>query len=407
MRAFAIASCALYFLGGLTSIVVGSVLPELLHFYRLSYTIGGQMIFIGALGFMTGVIMTSWLNRRMSAQLLLAAAALTMAGAQALLGLLPPFGLFEALLFLNSIGSAMIGIVVATQFINVFIGRQAVAMSYLEVSFGLGAFLMPFFAGLLIASGLWRFVFVPTAMLGFILSVIWMRMKPAEAQPATNEGKAGDASRAEKIAVLSPRMKRIALGLFALIIFAYGGLEGSLNNYTSSFFIHYLGAAAWLASAGVGTFWGAMVIGRALTGLVIRKITYGRYLLSNICAAILALVAFIVLKNVWAGFVFMVLLGLALSGVYSITLVYANFTIPNNAHIVTPVISGLSGLGSAVFPALTGLLIDRTGPGPTLWYIVLIACIYLLTLLSINRIRRGRLPHLHLFRHSRETLSEK
>jgi FHS family glucose/mannose:H+ symporter-like MFS transporter len=58
--------------------------------------------------------------------------------------------------------------------------------------------------------------------------------------------------------------------------------------------------------------------------------------------------------------------------------------------LVTPVISGLSGLGSAIFPAFTGFAIDRAGMTITLWYIVGIAVSYLIFLLVINRLRSGR-----------------
>lgn len=392
MRLFTFASCALYFLTGLTSISIGSVLPELLAHYHLSYTVGGQMIFIGAMGFMTGVLITSWLNRRFPPRPILSLSALTIALAQFLILFLPPFPIFVTLYFVNSIGSASIGIVVATMFIEVFIGRQAVAMSYLEVAFGLGAFLMPLLASFFIAIGIWRYLFLITALLAAFLAYIWTRVSYSRQSEAGKEPL--DASGSSKPVVLSARKKVIILGLFAVIIFLYGGLEGSLNNFMSSIFIHYLNQAAWFASLSVGVFWGSMVIGRALTGWIIRKITYSNYLLINISGAIVSLVLFILLKNAWLGFGFVAILGLMMSGIYSITLVFANYSIPNSASMVTPIISGLSGLGSAFFPAITGLAIDQFGIHATLWYIVGIAVGYLFFLLIIDRMRGGHLPRL-------------
>lgn len=389
MRQFTFASCALYFLTGLTAISIGSVMPELLNYYHISYTIGGRLIFVGAMGFLTGVLLTSWLNRRFQPKPILTISALVIAFAQFSILLLPPSPLFMTLYFINSVGSAAIGIVVATMFIEVFIGRQAVAMSYLEVSFGLGAFTMPLLASFFIAHGIWRYLFVLTAVLAVVLAIVWTRI--SYSKQAVDQGEPLDASGSSDAQhPLSANLKWIVLGLFALIVFLYGGLEGSLNNFMSSIFIHYLNQAAYYASISVGIFWGAMVIGRAATAIIIRKLTYSTYLLINIIGSIVSLVLFIVLKNALMGYIFVGTLGLMMSGIYSITLVYANYSIPNSAHLVTPIISGLSGLGSAIFPALTGFAIDRAGMTLTLWYIVSIATAYLIFLLVINRLRSGR-----------------
>ncbi|MFX3617683.1 MAG: sugar MFS transporter [Sporolactobacillus sp.] len=395
MRSFTFASCALYFLTGLTSISIGSVLPELLRHYHLSFAVGGQMIFIGAMGFLGGVLLTSWLNSHFPPKPLLSLAALVIACAQASIIFLPPFPIFVALYFLNSIGAAAIGIVVATLFIEVFIGRQAVAMSYLEVSFGLGAFTMPILASFFIAFDGWRYLFLITALLALILSVVWTRIN-FSSQVVTDAKPLDGPGIASKPEPLFGRKKWTVLGLFAAIVFLYGGLEGSLNNFMSSIFMNYLHQVAYYASISVGVFWCAMVLGRVITGIIIRKMTYSRYLLINICGAIVSLVLFIALRNALLGFVFVAILGLMLSGVYSITLVYANYSIPDSAHLVTPIISGLSGLGSAIFPAFTGIAIDRFGIVSSLWYIVSIAIGYLVFLLVIDQVRSGRLQHLHL-----------
>lgn len=389
MRQFTLASCALYFLTGLTAISIGAMLPQLLDYYHASYTIGGQLIFVGAMGFLAGVLISSWLNARFSPKPLLTIAALVIAGAQFSILLLPPFPVFMSLYFLNSAGSAMIGIVVATMYLEVFIGSQAVAMSRLEVAFGLGAFVMPMLASLFIALGIWRYLFIFTALLAVILAVVWTRIHYTK-KAVSIAGARDAAGTPDTGRPLTPIRKWTMLGLFALIIFLYGGLEGSLNNFMSSIFISYLGTVAYYASVSIGIFWGAMVVGRALTGMIIRRMTYSRYLLTNICGTILSLILFIVLKNVIVGYVFVATLGLMMSGIYSITLVYANYSIPGSAHLVTPVIAGLCGLGSAVLPAFTGFSIDQAGMTATLWYIVGIACSYLIFLLLINMIRTGR-----------------
>ncbi|WKB35689.1 hypothetical protein QS257_20090 [Terrilactibacillus sp. S3-3] len=71
MRTFTLASCAMYFLAGLVTTSVGSVLPQVLLHYHLSYTVGGQLIFTGSVGFLTGVSVFSYLNGKFSEKALL------------------------------------------------------------------------------------------------------------------------------------------------------------------------------------------------------------------------------------------------------------------------------------------------------------------------------------------------
>jgi FHS family glucose/mannose:H+ symporter-like MFS transporter len=168
------------------------------------------------------------------------------------------------------------------------------------------------------------------------------------------------------------------------MIFMYAGVESSLNNFLSSIFITYLKAIPSFASLSIGTFWVAMLAGRIATGWIIRKVTYERYLLFSIIGAIFSLVLFILFKNMLAGYLLLLVLGLAMSGIYSITMVYANHTLSGlSARIVTGFITGFSGLGGAVFPAVIGFAMDRAGIGPALWVIAGFGVMYLAALTGV------------------------
>lgn len=390
MRTFTLASCAMYFLAGLVTTSVGSVLPQVLSHYHLSYTAGGQLIFTGSIGFLTGVAVFSYLNGKFSEKTLLSWAALMIAISQFGILLLAPFGLFMFLFFLNSVGTAASSTIVATMIMEVYIGRRAVAMSYLEVSFGLGAFLMPFIASLFIGLGIWRFQFLVTSLLAFFLALVWRRISFSKAE--TKSLAPLDAVGGGRKAVPAKR-KWVILAFFAMMIFLYGGLEGSLNNFLSAIFITYLGMASYDASASIGVFWAFMVIGRAATSWIIRKITYSRFLVFSTIGALVSLALFILCKNAAAGYLFIGMLGLMMSGIFSITMVYANQSLPDHSRLVTSLITGFSGLGSAVIPALAGLSMDRAGATVTLWLMTTIAAGYLVFLTIVNIMQSsGRLP---------------
>lgn len=295
--------------------------------------------------------------------------------------MLPPAGFIFCFNFLNGIGAASLETVVATLMIEMFVGRRAVAMSYLEVSFGIGALLAPLIASILIAHGGWHFVFLVTGGVGLIASIVWRFISFSKEE--SDQSKAMDAETPNAAILASKSTKRVILILFVLMIFMYTGIEGSLNNFLASVFIHFLGAAPYFASLSIGIFWVSMVIGRIGTGWIIRKVTYSRYLLWSIVGSLITLVVFILVKNAFAGYGLVIVLGFAMSGIYSITMVYANHSLPGLARLVTSLITGFAGFGSAVFPGIVGYAIDHAGMASALWLIVCFAGIYAASLVLI------------------------
>ncbi|PVC66091.1 MFS transporter [Priestia megaterium] len=388
MKKFALASYALYLLGGLVITAVGSVLPQLLTHYHVSYTVGGQLVLLGSLGFLIGVPLSSFLLGRFSEMNLLTIAALMIALSQIGMLLLPPFEWIIAFNFLNGIGVAALEVVVATLMMEVFIGRRAIVMSYLEVSFGLGALLMPLIASLLISQNSWRYSFFITSILALLMVVVCKMIPFKKETVSTSESGASDAN-SEPAPVLAKNQRWKILALFSVMIFMYAGVESSMNNFLSSIFIVYLDVIPSQATLSISVFWVAMLIGRVATGWVIRIVTYERYLFGSIGGTIVSLVLFILLKEAVAGYILLAFLGLAMSGIYSITMVYANHTFTGSARIVTSLITGFSGLGGAVFPALIGFTMDASGITSALWYITAFACLYLLALCIIFFVQRG------------------
>ncbi|HEX7063912.1 MAG TPA: MFS transporter [Bacillales bacterium] len=381
MKQFALASYALYLLSGMVITTIGSVLPPLLAYYDLSYTVGGQLVFLGSAGFVIGVPFSSFLMNRLSERALMSMAASFVAMAQLGMLLLPPVEWIFFLNFFNGFGVAMLETVVATLMMEVFVGRRAVAMSYLEVSFGVGALVMPIISSLFIAQDAWRFSFLTPGLFAVFMAVAWWFISYSKENADVAESL--DASTPPPPKITSPRTKWLFLSLFTLMIFVYTGIEGSLNNFLSSVFVSYLGAVPYFASLSIGIFWTAMVIGRVATGWVIRKVTYSRFLLFSITGTLAGLTCFALWKNAIVAYAIVALLGLMMSGIYSITMVYANHSLPGMARLVTGSITGFAGLGQAVFPVFIGFTMDHADTSAALWLITGFAGLYAALLLIV------------------------
>jgi FHS family glucose/mannose:H+ symporter-like MFS transporter len=380
LRSFAWVSYFQYFLSGLVITTLGSVLPQLLAHYGASYTDGGRLVFLGSAGFLVGVPLSALLLQRLSEKAVMSAAAAMIAIGQLGIFLLPSFGFVSVLHFVDSAGVGILETIVATLMMEVFIGRRAVVMSYLEVSFGLGAFIMPMAASLMIAFGVWRYAFAFTGVLAVFMVLAWGKITYAKVE-ADLTGSMDASTTAPQ--PMSRRTKGLALALFVFLIFMYSGVEGSLNNFLSSVFISYLGEIPYYAPLSIGLYWTAMVAGRVATGWLIRKVTYGRFLLCSMLITLLCLCCFIMGQDVVVGYMTVILMGLAMSGVYSITMVYANHTFPGMARLVTSIITLFAGLGGAIFPALIGYSMDHAGMKSSLWVVACFAGLYVVGLLLI------------------------
>jgi len=159
----------------------------------------------------------------------------------------------------------------------------------------------------------------------------------------------------------------------------------------SSIFLNHLEVTPYYASLSISLFWIAMVIGRAATGWIIRKVNYASYLRWSMFGTLVVIVLFALSRDAVVGFILVIIMGLTMSGVYSITMVYANHTLPGMTRLVTSLVTAFAGFGAAVFPALIGYSMDHSGMVSALWYMAGFAAIYLIILLlGIGRFYRNQ-----------------
>jgi FHS family glucose/mannose:H+ symporter-like MFS transporter len=76
-------------------------------------------------------------------------------------------------------------------------------------------------------------------------------------------------------------------------------------------------------------------------------------------------------------------MGLGMSAIYSITMVYANHTFPGMERTVTSAITAFAGIGGAMFPFVIGYAMDRYLPSQVLWIIFVFSVILLVFFLII------------------------
>jgi len=371
--------CLAYLLTGLAQVVVGANLPELLPYYGGNYSSGGNLIFTQYVGMLGGVLTAPFISAIRGKRFTILTAYICMAIGNIAITLLPPWPLLLPASAVSGFGFGIIEASVGALVISSVVDRPAAAMGRLEVCFGVGALAMPFITGVLISFGLWRYSFLCIALMSILAFLFWFRFTGQDLdRSVVRSGPPRETASQRKPNLRSRILPHQGKQLRILILFIaffliYCGVEMSLVNFMPAIFIEKLQAEKSLATLSVTCFWGAMAFGRLFSGVIAERMRYGPFLLaSSICTAAAA-VLFALSNTLWMGLSSTLLLGLAMSGIFSVALVFVNALLPNLTDATTSYMIFFSGLGAALWPLAVGYSLDLSGTANTVWLLVLVA----------------------------------
>ena len=268
-------ACIAFVVVGLGQLVVGAVLEPMVQSYEISYGDGGQLVMHQFLGGMFGVMLAPWLIGKIGKKRLLLTALTIMTAAEAVYVMQPPWGLMLTVGPFAGFGFGTTEAVVAAFIIGAAGKNANVAMSRVEVSFGVGALLMPFFGAALIDIGHWAAAFGVVSALAAITLLLWIFWWPSVLdRPADAHAEAAAAQ--ERSAMSRGRIAAILLGS-ALFFLVYVGFEMSFVHYLPSLLVENNGLAESTASISLSVYWGAMVLGRLEVRGYLRGSTVGTW----------------------------------------------------------------------------------------------------------------------------------
>lgn len=363
--------CIAFIVVGLGQLVVGAVMEPMVQSYGINYGAGGQLVMHQFLGGMVGVMLAPLLIGRIGKKKLLLGALAIMTIAEAVYVSQPSW---NAMLIAGPFAGFGFGTTeaVVASFIIGAAGKDAnVAMSRVEVSFGVGALLMPFVGAWLISIDQWVVAFAVVSVLAALTLILWIVWWPSVLdQPASAQAVA--AAEKERSAMSRGRIAMILLG-GALFFLVYVGFEMSFVHYLPSLLVQNNGIAESTASLSLSVYWGAMVIGRLVSGHAADRWGSGTYMMVTcvICAVLFTVLGGV--ENVTGTFVITFLTGLAMSGMYAVALVFVNRAVPGMSEKTTSLMMLFAGIGGAFMPKLTGWFLDEYGTDATRWLFAVMA----------------------------------
>lgn len=367
--------CLCYVITGFTLVIVGSVLPEFLEFYSKGYSDGGLLVLIQFLGLLGGVlsmpVSSRLLGRRGTVVL-----GLFLLSVETCFLAAPPWPLTMPILFVAGFGAGLVEASIGALVLLAVRDRPAAAMSRLEVTFAIGALAMPFLVSWLIIRQAWIWAFPVLGLSALLLAVVWVFMPFGELDRSLRRG----AEFADRSADGQPEPNATQTSsqggngtnltvfvLCALFFLLYGGSEASLIHFMPSVLIEDRGATSSAASLVVSTYWIGMVIGRAVTGLLADRFGYHRFLLVSTSGAFFVLVALAIGGSLAGGFVLSFLVGVFMSGMFAIALIFANRQMPGQTDRSTSLLMAVNGLGGAFLPYLAGWTMENFPVSATVW----------------------------------------
>lgn len=356
-----------YLMVGIAHLVVGTVMEPMVQAYGVGYRDGGQLVMHQFLGGMTGVLCAPWLIGKIGKKRLLLGSIGLIAVVQLLYSLTPAWPVMLAIAPFTGVGFGITEATVASFVIAASAGNANRAMSRIEVFFGVGALLMPFVGAMLISTGLWKLSFVAVAVMAVVTWAAWLLFWPSvlDRNPAADMQHVDDAQGRFKPR-MSGRAKRV-LGVCILFFMVYVGLEMSFIHYLPSILVQNNGLAESTASLSISLYWLAMTVGRIVAGPLADRFGGVTYLIAMCAANALVFMLMIGLDSAPSLFVLTALSGLAMSGMFSIALVFANRALPGMTERTTSLLLAAGGIGGALLPKLSGWFLDRYAEDWTRW----------------------------------------
>jgi MFS transporter, FHS family, glucose/mannose:H+ symporter len=362
------------FLGAIQALY-GPLIPGLKQTFSIDTTEAGLIFTAHGGGALLGILTPLFLRASwLTSHPLAIATTLLMVGASGLL-YAPSWPLMLAAAFVLALGFGIHVVRLNGLFVAGF-GTRGMTMSQLiNAAFSIGSILGPI--ALALSGGPSRGIYGGVALVGLALLPISLTTDARVKEPrAADSSTAGSAQHRSG--------SRAVLAAFVVMLCLVSGVENSIAGWTATLALargYTYSEAANLTAL----FFGSILGGRLVAAAFAPRARAGLLVVVAIASAavLLAIAGFTT-----AGPIVFALSGFALAPIFSATLIWVGSALPTSAHTNAIVIAGAL-LGAAVFPALTGRMIDAFGASAAPTAILLLAFAALAAALWLHFVKRA------------------
>jgi len=352
---------------GIITTLVGNVLPVFIRQWSLSDSQAGFLIAAQFTGSSLGTLLTSVLLPRFGFARVLCAGFLSFATGFVFLGL-GPWYVAAAAVFIYGFGYGLVNPATNLRGTQLPSRNVASAVSFLNLSWTIGAVSCPFVvAQLLPRIGVRGIAIALTSISAVIAALHFSRH--SSSPELTSERPTRPVSEWVQHLAQAPSVSLL------LIFFLYVGTEVGIGNWVATQEKRLPGGALTVLLLAPSFFYGFLLFGRAVSPLLLRRISTVSISLSGLVSAGLGAVIIILARDphwLYAGAAFA---GMGCAPQYPIFVTWLAQTFGKNSTWLSALFFGAAGAGGAVLPWFMGIVGAQTGALRLGFVLPLAACV--------------------------------
>ncbi|WP_433090206.1 MFS transporter [Dactylosporangium sp. CA-052675] len=349
-------SYATFVLVGLNAGVGGVLIVSQMRDYGVNEATIGLTFFTSSAGYMAAGATAGALLHRLHVRMALAAGIAVYALGAVATAVRPPFAILVAVQLLVGYGTGVL-----ESILNVFLAElpnSTTLLNRLHAFFGVGAFLGPLLAAWLLQYLSWTAVWLVLGLLCVPLAAGFLVAYPRRAPAAER------AAEPRPTGVLRDTLRSPAVVLGSAFLAVYVGLEIGVGTWAYSFLMRVHGESGVIAGYTVSGYWLGLTLGRFLISPIATRAGMSAAGMATACLAGVTAVA----AALWAlptaslATAGLVLLGFFLGPLFPTAMAVTPQLVPPRLMATAiGVMNGVSLLGGASLPWLTGWLAQHVG----------------------------------------------
>lgn len=257
------AACIALFLFGMTLITLGSILPSITDNFKLDEISTGKLVSILPIGILLGSLVFGPIVDRFGFKILLIASVLLSIIGLEGLAFTKSISMLQLYIFITGVGGGSINGGTSALVADISEEDKGASLSLLGVSFGVGALGMPLLLGMLSKYYQYQFIISGVGLVMLLTVVYFLSVK----FPAPKHAQGFPLKEGVKL------LKEPALLLTGFFLFFQSGVEGLINNWTTTFLKVKLNTAAEDALYALSFSVVGLTAARLLLGSLLKKIS--------------------------------------------------------------------------------------------------------------------------------------
>jgi MFS transporter, FHS family, glucose/mannose:H+ symporter len=352
---------------GIITTLIGNVLPTFIRRWSLTDSQAGFLIAAQFTGSSLGTLLTSFVLPRYGFARVLGAGFLAFALGFAFLGI-GPWYVSALAVFVYGFGYGLVNPATNLRATQLPSKNMASAVSFLNLSWTIGAVSCPFVAAQSLPRIGIRGIAISLAVITCVIAALHFRRHASAPEPAYERP-------TRPVYEWMLNLRQAPSVSLCLIFFLYVGTEVGVGNWVATQEKRLPGGAATVLFLAPSFFYGFLLLGRALSPVLLRRVSTVSLSMAGLVSAVLGSLLIILANQPHALYAGAALAGLGCAPQYPIFVTWLAQTFGKNTTWLSALFFTAAGAGGAALPWLMGIVGAQTDSLRLGFFLPLVACV--------------------------------